>query len=106
MVDRQARLVFLDEHKRGAVDHAAVANAESFRHGADEMGLAGPERTDQGDYGTWKKGLTEAVAERRGGGKVGYVELNRVQHVLRVRNHALTNGPLVWNEFQVIKSLV
>ena len=69
--DRQASLVFLDEHERGAAHEAAIGDVEALGDGPGQVRLAGTQGTDQGDDSAGEQTLAQAAAEGLGGGEVG-----------------------------------
>src|SRR5262245_48357702 len=83
VVDRQASVVFLDEHERRAVDDRGI-RAEAGRDRLDEMRLAGAERADQGDDGAGEQRVCDRLTESGGVVEVMEGEVHRAATV----NHA------------------
>src|SRR5579864_8073924 len=63
MINGQARLVFLDQHERGAGDDPGVLDSQAFRDRTRQLGFAGPERAGQANHRSRKKQLSQAVSE-------------------------------------------
>src|ERR1043165_4990943 len=66
VVDRQACVVLLNQHKRRAVDDVGMGDAQSLGDGARQVRFTGTERTDQRDHRAGKKMRSETAAEGLG----------------------------------------
>jgi hypothetical protein len=75
VVDRQAGVVFLDQHEGGAADDTAIGNLKAFRDGPDKVCLSGAKRTDQGDHCPGEKGSAKPTAETLSPGQVADFKL-------------------------------
>src|SRR5262245_734307 len=73
--------VFLDQYKSGASDHTALSHTKALGHGSDEVGLASPERTEQGHYGAGKQALCQSMAKSHCPGQICNFKPDRLWHL-------------------------